>query len=228
MQISRRQGFTLVEILAGLAVIAIMALILVPVINSTLTTSRLTQTTANMRQIGQAMLLFAGDNNGHLSTHSGAQDPEKRKNVYMPWTHMVVAYSGGSPIGVDRIEGGDADLRCPQGAQLPNPYHAPSWDNYGFESLRYTYVYNNQWYNISGSWPRAVPRPLHTIEEPQETILLYNAWVRGFSDRTPLVTPDTYESGRPVLFADGHVDVKEEWVEGIPREALRRGLPGND
>ncbi|MCC6443067.1 MAG: prepilin-type N-terminal cleavage/methylation domain-containing protein [Armatimonadetes bacterium] len=58
---SVRQGFTLIELLVVIAIIAILAAILFPVFARARTMSRRTQCLSNLRQIGQATLMYAQD-----------------------------------------------------------------------------------------------------------------------------------------------------------------------
>lgn len=227
MHFTRQSGFTLIELLSGFAILAILVAILVPVIGDMMIQSRLVQTTSNMRQIGQAMHLFANEHGGRLSSHNTSND-EDRTGTNVPWIEMVTQYGGGSPIGTGRLEDGVTDLRCPEGSTLENPYHEPAWDKAGQESLRFTYVYNTGWYATGSSWPTAKPPPLSQLDDPSRTILVYSAWVKGFSNHQPLIYPNTYKSGRPVLFADGRVESKAEWVEEIPVSDLRVGIVNSE
>ncbi len=59
-------GFTLVELLTVIAVIAILAAILFPVIRSVRQKSNTMECASNLRQIHVALNLFANDNNGEL------------------------------------------------------------------------------------------------------------------------------------------------------------------
>lgn len=56
---SRQSAFTLVELLAGIAVIGILLLVLLPTINSVLSTSKDSTCISNLRQIGAAALLYS-------------------------------------------------------------------------------------------------------------------------------------------------------------------------
>jgi prepilin-type N-terminal cleavage/methylation domain-containing protein len=58
----RRAGFTLIELLVVIAVIAILAGLLLPVFATVQANARRVQCVSNLRQLGTAMLSYAGDN----------------------------------------------------------------------------------------------------------------------------------------------------------------------
>lgn len=105
------RAFTLVELLAVLAIIGVLAAILIPVVGKVRQSARLTQSTANIKAIGQAVNLYAADNRGKLPplgqgsgfvsplwTDSGLGYPDWRKglNSYLPTSgrQRFTAYNG--------------------------------------------------------------------------------------------------------------------------------------
>jgi len=68
------RGFTLVELLAVVAIIAIMAALISPLLNRAIGSANSVKCVSNLKQIGTGMSLFAGDHDGHLpGPLSGAQ-----------------------------------------------------------------------------------------------------------------------------------------------------------
>lgn len=57
-------GFTLIELLTVIAIIGILAAILIPVVGKVRESARASQCASNMRQIGQALLMYVNDNDG--------------------------------------------------------------------------------------------------------------------------------------------------------------------
>jgi prepilin-type N-terminal cleavage/methylation domain-containing protein len=73
-------AFTLIELLTVIAIIGILAAILIPTVGKVRESARAAKCTSNLRQIGQQLTLFVGDNRGYLPspnnlTHSIITDP---------------------------------------------------------------------------------------------------------------------------------------------------------
>src|SRR5437870_11949394 len=61
LAMQRREGFTLIEFLVVIAIIAILAAILFPVFAQARTKARQTADLSNMKQLGTAMMMYAQD-----------------------------------------------------------------------------------------------------------------------------------------------------------------------
>src|SRR5882724_11746717 len=65
-QSNRRPGFTLLELLAVVATIAILAALLLPVLSKARIKAQQTRCMSNLRQLGFAWVMYFTDNNGRL------------------------------------------------------------------------------------------------------------------------------------------------------------------
>ena len=68
----RNRGFSLVELLVGLVIGALFVAMGIPAIQGAMTKAKQAACASNIKQIGQGLLLYAGENNGRLpGTHHG-------------------------------------------------------------------------------------------------------------------------------------------------------------
>lgn len=101
--VARRRGFTLVELLVVLAILAVLAALLFPVFARARASAKTSACLAQFRQIGQALVMYAGDHDDVLPTWSdywylrtnGVGDPDSW-GVDTPdrrWAAHVLSYT---------------------------------------------------------------------------------------------------------------------------------------
>jgi prepilin-type N-terminal cleavage/methylation domain-containing protein/prepilin-type processing-associated H-X9-DG protein len=85
-------GFTLIELLVVIAIIAILAAILLPVLSAARIRAQITLSASNVHQLGQALLVYTSDNNGHFVLNGQGQSDDQ----FVGWVQQWLDYNGGA------------------------------------------------------------------------------------------------------------------------------------
>ena len=97
------RGFTLVELLVVIGIIAVLLSVLLPALNSVRESSRRTKCAANLRSIGQGVQIYLIDNKqtfpaAYLYKRSGggsSLEPSDPTRGYVHWSYILYKASGG-------------------------------------------------------------------------------------------------------------------------------------
>src|SRR2546423_3423825 len=68
---TQRRGFTLVELLVVIGIIALLLSILIPVLNKAKERALRVKCAAHLRNVGESLFIYANDNKGKLPQHNG-------------------------------------------------------------------------------------------------------------------------------------------------------------
>ena len=156
---SRSRAFSVIELLAVIAIITVLAAILIPLLSKFRTQARLTQSLSNLHQIHSAVGLYSNDHNNRLPHQLGG--PSVRVYLLQDTIDEYLPFKDKAWI-------------CPivenDGRTFPqNP------------DLRGRYYFN--WYLAKSDPNRAIS--LYSVQQPSEAMLAANlniAAVGGFGD----------------------------------------------
>lgn len=88
-----RGAFTLIELLTVIAIIGILAAILIPTIGRVRESARSASCSSNLRQIGTALILYAGDNRDTFPSATRSKLPEESgTGTSVEWTKSLGRY----------------------------------------------------------------------------------------------------------------------------------------
>jgi prepilin-type N-terminal cleavage/methylation domain-containing protein/prepilin-type processing-associated H-X9-DG protein len=150
-----RTGFTLVELLVVIAVIAVLAAILYPVFLAAREKARQTGCASNLKQIGTAFQMYLQDYDGMFPENTWPQDQPNPVETYgiTPYYTKLFPYVRNWGLFVCPSRG-NGKWGLPQSEGLPNteghancyissyPQHTPGTTDEQFRKV--SYAYNNQ------------------------------------------------------------------------------------
>jgi general secretion pathway protein G len=195
--LNRKSGFTLVEMLAATAIIAILAAILLPIVGKVRESGNASKCISNMKQIGAGAAGYAADNSGTL--------PERLDVHTKPSVESYIYPGKGRPAygGVFHCPSADSKKKSSLGASLGETYPGLSYGR------NMAITYNGGTYKVS-SIPQPSKRALawessvwNITTEAGNIQGRYAPRHRGGATQSnPLGEAGTF------LFIDGHVEMR--------------------
>ena len=187
-------GFTLVELLVVIAIIGILAALLLPVLSSAKQRAQAVQCTANLRQIGMGMRMYADDSND-LFPESGGVIPWDQTDPatgQKSWMQQLFSYVNNQ-----------AAYHCPADKRSPFSY---------FNGVRAAYADTNTFGSVNA---KRIEFPAAFVLAGDTVGLLFETndadkddytqnCVGGPTNGTPSMEWQTHSSGQNILFEDGH------------------------
>lgn len=177
-----RQGFTLIEMLVVIAIIALLASIMIPATGRALEAARRTQCSAQLRQFHQAAVIYANENGFLLPAVCDERGFGGRFVWPGTWPFVLAEYLGHPEIG--------PGIRLDDGPRRNTIFTCPS-----FRSSPAFQVWNNPWdRNLLGGYGMNRNINLDRGQTPDGN------WAAQYVSRGDLGAPNP--SSR-LLFADG-------------------------
>jgi prepilin-type N-terminal cleavage/methylation domain-containing protein/prepilin-type processing-associated H-X9-DG protein len=238
------RGFTLVELLVVIGIMAVLISILLPALNIALDNANRIACASNLKQVGAGIAVYLSDNKGTLP-YPPRVTPDPADAVWwQPDRIQDIDKNGLGPclrLTPSRLQ----MFRCPSDEQARNRENAGRFP--------FTYTFNS---NMNGNGPNPVKK-LSQIKDPAAKIFVYEEngvsiddgmgelWNVGgkwgkigmlglrhdrrnrtqYPDASSAETGITNRQGRAnVLFVDGHVD----YIPRIVAHTKSRALPNPD
>ena len=110
MKVKNKKHFTLIELLVVVAIIGILAAMLLPVLSKARERARRVSCASNLKQIGLAMIMYAGDKKGAFPDNNTTTDSMQLLviNSYIVYGDVFMCPSTGYPQEAGGV-GADAD-----------------------------------------------------------------------------------------------------------------------
>jgi len=121
----KRAAFTLVELLVVIGIIAVLIAILLPALQRAQEQANTVRCLANLKQIGNAIIMYANGNKGYLvpGSHQQPGDAAERDDwstILVNTKHLPAPPQGPSVNNIGESSYGDSVFRCPSGLNNRN------------------------------------------------------------------------------------------------------------
>ena len=244
-----RRGFTLLELLVVIGVIAILAALLLPVLNRGKAAAQGAQCTSNLRQLIDAWQMYSHDSNDQLPCNADGQDG---KGVFTNWVAGTMSRpvdATNTSLLIDRGQSAFAEY-----ISAPGVYKCPGDKSRFVRSMSMncrmnpTRIGGVPAFMEGGSSPWQIFRKSQQIRKPDWIFVILDERSDSINDgyfgvdmtntgsRDGSGTPNPYwivdypadyhNQAGCISFADGHVET-HRWIEPTTLVPLGRARPGS-
>lgn len=176
------RGFTLVELLVVIGIIALLISILLPALQAARRAAQQVACLSQMRQVGIAVLDYANTNNGHFPLLYATAPAPAQSGVWNNWISMVV----------------NPKIYNPAGEQTPpdfarNLFRCPSYlTATGNPKVERTYVINtSEAGNDSYPWQGIPGMKMNQVKNASQKAMIFDIWYIIPNVPLPLFKVDT-------------------------------------
>jgi prepilin-type N-terminal cleavage/methylation domain-containing protein len=181
-----RDGFTLVELLVVIGIIALLISILLPSLNQAREQAKATQCLSNVRQLGMAFLMYVNENKGYFPPRNASRSQMHRPYDWIYWQEVLPPGRTINESNVVRYMSGGANrvsietLRCPSD-NIESRLYENNANPYKFSYTVNVFVMNNS-ANTSTTSPFDRTLNLTKVKNPTRKILAVEEDERGIND----------------------------------------------
>ena len=185
----RCRGVTLLELLAAMAILLILAGLVFPMIGKWRESGQRAQCANRVRTLGHAVLLYAADHDMTLPGENISKSAAPRMTIIYQYTALILPYLG---------------LTLEQARVAPQYFRCPSRTNGTVDLPNYIFSGSNE---LSPSQLGVAGARLASLGQPVRTILLGEAGAAVPFSNHPYTSQNPRPDAKAVLcFVDGHVE----------------------